>query len=419
MIYFESVKIHKFNQTNSHGISFKLEENICHRICSNDKNKINSIYYLLKQNKNYLNGNILIDNIDITKLDKNTLDNFYYENAAFCEKNLIFNNKISCFEYLSIVAKLAKQQKKYNFNKLFAQLNLSPKILDLKINKLNTLLITQIVVIAGLLKNCKYLIVKLDDFNLSENNILLINQWCEKISKIFKKTILIFTKTINNIMANINLDLNQYYQFNNKLIVTKNDINFNGYKLIQHKFNIFTTNFRFSYKIYLFQFLISFILMTFSIFLLTILNQEESAYNSSWLIYINDHRKGFYILGYGLFVINCLFQLLISYLWYKNTKKYLLFLSTINIHNLWISLLIPITLIINTFMIIGLSYVVNIITLNNINIEYNINIWNTSLYLDLAYIIEMILISYLLILKINNISKFYSLLINYQNIKGE
>ena len=414
MIYLESVKIENFTQTFSHGITLELKENVCHYICSNNKEKIHSIYYLLKQKKNYLNGNILINNIDITKLDKNNLDNFYYENVAFCEKNIIFNNKITCYEYLKIVKNLSKNHS-IKINKFLKPLDFNSKFLNTKINKLSSLLKTKLIIISGLIKNVEYILIKLDDFNLNDSQTLEIKTICNQIAKIYKKTILIFNVDNNNINETISLEDEKNYVFNNRLTIYDNNKNFQGYKLIQHHFNIFTISIKYSYKIYLIYVFLTFLLMIGTIFILTILNQKEITNDSTWLQFINKNQVYFYVLGYSLFVINCILQGIISFFWYKNNKKYLLFLSTMNIHNLWISLLIPILLILNTFIIITFSYLINILILDNLDIKYNINIWNTSLYTNLVYIIETFLISYLLILRINNISKFYKVFIDFPN----
>lgn len=412
MIYLESIKINKFKETYSHGLSLLLNENFCHYITSNYKYKISTLYYLFKKMKNYLNGNILINNIDITKLDKNNLDNFYYKNIAFCDNELLFNEKISTKEYLSIVKNFSFNKNNPNIYKLIKIFNLNSNYLNKKIYKLNKLEKIKLIILSGILKNCKYLIINAINWNLNLNEWEEIKNICEYISKKFQKTILMLMMKNNFLDNYINLDNDDHFKFNNRLTIKEENNNFEGYKLLKHHFNIFTISIKYSYKIYFLYIFISLILMISSIFILTILNQKEIFSENNLIEYINQKEILFYILGYGLFIINLIVQIFISYLWYKNNKKYLLFLSTYNIHNLWVSLLIPILLILNTFIIVTTSYLINILILSSLDIKYNIEIWNTSLYTNLVYIIETFIISYILILRINNISNFYKVFVD-------
>lgn len=412
MMYLESVKINKFKDTYIHGLTLSFHENLSYYVYSNNKEKLNTLYFLIKIKKNYLNGNILINNTDITKLDKNNLDNFYYKNVAFCDKNLLFNNHYSVKEYINIVEKFSHSKSSIKLDKLLATLGLRMNFLNLKIAKLTEYQKSKLILIAGILKNTNYILLKLDDFNLNQSNVNEIMSSIEIISKIYKKSIVVFNTKIKYINNLINLENLEHYKFNNRLTINEEYQNFEGYKLIKHKFNIFTVAIKQSYKIYLFYLFVSLILMIFNIFILTILNQNQINNENNLINYINSNKIPFYILGYGIFAFNILFQCIIAYRWYKNNKKYLIFLSTFNIHNLWVSLLIPIILIINTFLIVTLGYLINIIILNSINIKYNIDIWNTSLYTNLVYILETFLISYILILRINNISNFYKVFMN-------
>lgn len=412
MMYLESVKINKFKDTYIHGLTLSFHENLSYYIYSNNKAKLDTLYFLIKIKKNYLNGNILINNTNITKLDKNNLDNFYYKNVAFCDKNLLFNNRYLVKEYVNVVEKLSHSKSSIKLDQLLSILCLRKNFLDLKITKLNEYQKSKLILIAGILKNTNYILLKLDDFNLNQSNVNEIMSSIEIISKIYKKTIIVFNAKIKYINNLINLENLNYYKFNNRLTINEEQPNFEGYKLIKHKFNIFTVAIKQSYKIYFIYFFISLLLMILNIFILTILNQNQIHNENNFINYINSNKILFYVLGYGIFAINILFQCIIAYRWYKNNKKYLIFLSTFNIHNLWVSLLIPIILIINTFLIVMLGYMINIIILNSISIKYNIDIWNTSLYTNLVYILETFLICYILILRINNISNFYKVFMN-------
>lgn len=412
MIYLESVKINKFPETYSHGISLKLNENICYYITSKNINKINSIYNLLKSKQNYLNGNILINNNDIAKLDKNNLDNYYYKTVAFCEKTLFFNEKLIVEDYLKIIQNFSNKKVKLKIKDYFQIFKLNSKLIKSKISKLNNFSKIKLLLLAGIYKNTPVIVLNAIEWSLNATQISELKQMCDILSEKFSKTILIFGINQYLFSSQVDLDLDSYYQYNNRLTINEDNLKFEGYKLIKHNFNVFTVSIKQTYKIYLLYIFITLILMICSIFVLTILNQNSITNENDLINYIKQNDVGFYVLGYGLFALNLIVQAIISFFWYKSSKKYLLFLSTFNIHNLWVSLLIPIVLIISNFFIITISYLINIVILNSVDIKYNIEIWNTSLYTNLVYIIETFIISYILILRINNISNFYKIIVD-------
>lgn len=241
MIYFESLKFNSSINHHPYGMTLRLKPHHVHYLTSTNINNLNEIYNLFKNKADYLDGQVFIDDMEVTHLNPVDFTNFNYDHLSFVDDSLIFDPHIYNEVLVNIFSSFNPKDKKIPVNELLELFEFNPSILHKKYKWLNDYDKWKFKLLLNLINPPEYLLIQPDNYEHYRENIAIeMVELLEKICNKFQITILVFQE-YNNLLVNniVDIDSKKYYQLNKKLTISNRKSQAIGFNLFANHFNIY------------------------------------------------------------------------------------------------------------------------------------------------------------------------------------
>lgn len=388
MFYFESLKFKNSDLNYEYGLSLRLDKGV-HYLTSTYFTVLNNVYKYIRNSEGDLDGNLFIDNINLSQLDNVNRINFCYENISFCENTIVLDQNLQNQKILDMFYSFDKKDIPYNQSQMLEMFGLDPDILLSKFKWMNEFNQWKFKLLLACIKPSKYLIIEPYNYqNFRENVVDEMRSILELIHDRLKKTVLIFQQ-YNNLMASEIIDLNSKdnYIKNKRLTLSSFKTKFNGFNLLANNLNIYKYVLK---SIWLWWTILGFgslILTTVFIFMVTIYSLTSgTAPEHEWLVnYAHRHYRSWLFGTWFIYLLNYILFSFTAFFVYKRTKNYLIFLNSLSIRQNLINLIIPLIIIFLLILITIIGFLINIFVFElKLNIHEN-DTWWASFYACVAY----------------------------------
>lgn len=137
MIYFESVKLTSSSNVHPYGMTLRLKPRHVHYLTSTNINNLNEIYNLFKNKTHYLDGQVFIDDVEVTRLNPVDFTNFNYDNLSFVDDSLIFDHHIYNEVLVNIFSSFNPKAQKIPLTEIMEMFGFNETVLHKKYKWLN------------------------------------------------------------------------------------------------------------------------------------------------------------------------------------------------------------------------------------------------------------------------------------------